>query len=142
MTTKEYLGQIERLDKMIENKLNEIYRLKQMAFNITSRCDRERVQSGSSHDKIGDGIAQLVDLESETDALVESYVNKRRMIVGQIDKINNMRYYAVLTDRFVNKMEFKEIFLKMGISERTLTSIYGNALKEFEKMYGESYLND
>ena len=56
--------------------------------------------------------------------------------------MNNMRYYAVLTDRFVNKMEFKEIFLKMGISERTLTSIYGNALKEFEKMYGESYLND
>ena len=28
MTTKEYLNQIERLDKMITNKLSEIYQLK------------------------------------------------------------------------------------------------------------------
>ena len=42
MTTQNYLSQIERLEKMIENKLSEIYRLKAMACGITNSTESER----------------------------------------------------------------------------------------------------
>ena len=50
MTTQNYLSQIERLEKMIENKLSEIYRLKEMACGITNSTESERVQTSIKND--------------------------------------------------------------------------------------------
>ena len=90
MTTKEYLNQIERLDKMITNKLSEIYQLKIMACSITVSGDSERVQTSGNHDKLGSTIAKIVDLERETDELVDSLVDKRKEILRQIDNMKNI----------------------------------------------------
>lgn len=141
MTTKEYLGQISRYDLMIENKLSELYRIKQMAVNISAPVNSDRVQTSGSKDKICESITKIVDLEREIDAIIDEYVEKKRKIVSQIDSMQDNSYYSVLTDKYVNKMEFKDIFLKMKVSDRTMYSIYGRALKEFENLYGETYLD-
>lgn len=140
MTTKQYLGQIERLNRMIENKLSEIYEIKSMACNISVPTDKERVQSSGAKDRLGDAIAKLVDLERETDELVDMFIAKRKHIIEQIDQIEKKEHYLILTYKYVQCMDFKSIFLKMGISERKMYSIYGQALKEFEKLYGNEYL--
>lgn len=140
MTTKQYLGQIERLNRMIENKVIEVGQIRSMACNISAPIDKERVQSSSSYDKIGEKVARLVDLENETDELIKSFVEKRKHIISQIDSIDRKEYYLVLTYRYVQFMDFKEIFLKMGISERNMYYYYGQALKEFEKKFGSEYL--
>ena len=142
MTTKQYLGQIERLNRMIENKVIEVGRIRSMACNISAPIDKERVQSSSSYDKIGEKVARLVDLENETDELIKSFVEKRKHIISQIDSIDRKEYYLVLTYRYVQFMDFKEIFLKMGISERNMYYYYGQALKEFEKKFGSEYLEN
>lgn len=142
MTTKQYLGQIERLNSMIENKVIEVGQIRSMAYNISAPIDKERVQSSSSYDKIGEKVARLVDLENETDELIKSFVEKRKHIISQIDSIDRKEYYLVLTYRYVQFMDFKEIFLKMGISERNMYNYYGQALKEFEKKFGSEYLEN
>lgn len=141
MTTKQYLGQIERLNRMIENKMVEAKQIRNMACNISVPLDKERVQTSTNYDKLGDSVSKLVDIEKETDELVDKYVDLRRKIITQIDKMENKDFYLVLTYRFVQSLDFKDIFLKMGISERTMYSIYGQALKEFETVYGVEYLN-
>lgn len=142
MTTKQYLGQIERLNRMIENKVIEVGQIRSMACNISAPIDKERVQSSSSYDKIGEKVARLVDLENETDELIKSFVEKRKHIISQIDSIDRKEYYLVLTYRYVQFMDFKEIFLKMGISERNMYYYYGQALKEFEKKFGSEYMEN
>lgn len=142
MTTKQYLGQIERLNRMIENKMVESKQIRNMVCNISVPLDKERVQTSSNYDKLGDGVSKLVDIEKETDELVDKYVNTRRKIISQIDKMENRDFYLVLTYKFVQSLEFKDIFLKMGIAERTMYSIYGQALKEFESLYGKEYLKN
>lgn len=42
MTTKQYLNQIYRLDRMINNKLSEIYQLKSLACTISVANDGEK----------------------------------------------------------------------------------------------------
>lgn len=52
MNTKTYLNQISRLDKMIQNKLSETYRLKTIACSVTVSTDKEAVDVSSDKDKL------------------------------------------------------------------------------------------
>lgn len=142
MTTKNYLGQIDRLEKMIQNKLSEIYQLKTMACSVTVSNDGERVQTSSDKDQLGSTVAKIVDLEKETDNLVDSFSDKRKHIIEQIDRIDNADYYHVLSMRYVGKNTFEDIAQKTNWSIRKVFSIHGKALHEFEKLYGEEYLEN
>lgn len=140
MTTKSYLGQIERLDRMIQNKLSEIYQLKTMACSVTVSNDGERVQNSGDKDRMGSTVAKIVDLERETDELVDSFVRKRNRIIEQIDSIENLDFYHVLSMRYVARDTFETISVKTNWSIRKIFSLHGKALLEFEKMYGSEYL--
>ena len=140
MTTKSYLGQIERLDRMIQNKLSEIYQLKTMACSVTVSNDGERIQNSGDKDRMGSAVAKIVDLERETDELVDSFVRKRNRIIEQIDSIENLDFYHVLSMRYVARDTFETISVKTNWSIRKIFSLHGKALLEFEKMYGSEYL--
>ena len=115
MTTKSYLSQIERLDRMIQNKLSEIYQLKTMACSVTVSNDGDRVQNSGDKDRMGTTVAKIVDLERETDELVDSFVEKRKRIVEQIDSIDNIDYYNVLSMRYVSRDTFESISEKDNV---------------------------
>lgn len=140
MDTKQYLSQIERLDKMIQNKLSEIYQLKTMACSVTVSNEKERVQTSSDKDRLGSTVAKIVDLEKETDRLVDSFIDKRNHIIGQIDGLDNVDYYNVLSMRYVGRDTYEEIANKTNWSIRKVFSMHGEALKEFERLYGREYL--
>lgn len=142
MTTKEYLSKIERLEKMIQNKLAEIYQLKTMACSVTVSGENERVQTSSDKDRMGSTVAKIVDLEKETDHLVDSFINQRNHIIDQIDGIEDMNMYHVLSSRYVGKKTFDEIASDMNYSRMQINRIHGKALLEFEKLYGNEYLKE
>lgn len=140
MDTKQYLSQIERLDKMIQNKLSEIYQLKTMACSITVSNENDRVQTSSDNDRLGSVVSKIVDLEKETNKLVDSFIDKRSHIISQIDELDNIDYYHVLSMRYVARNTFEEIASKTNWSIRKVFSIHGEALKEFERLYGTEYI--
>ena len=126
---------------MITNKLSEIYQLKIMACSITVSGDSERVQTSGNHDKLGSTIAKIVDLERETDELVDSLVDKRKEILRQIDNMKNIDNYDVLHKHYVERRTFQDIADSENWSIRQVFNIHGRALQEFEKMYGDTYLH-
>ena len=141
METKQYLNQIERLEKQIQNKLAEIYQLKTMACSVTvSNSDGERVQTSTDKDRLGSTVAKIVDLEKETDKLVDEFVDKRNHIIKQIDSMENADYYHILSLRYVSRDTFDNIAGKTGWSKRHVLRIHGQALLEFEKKYGSEYV--
>lgn len=141
MDTKAYLKQIERLDRMIQNKLVEIYQLKTIACNATVSNENERVQTSADKDRLGSTVAKIIDLEKETDMLVTDFVNKRKHIIEQIDRIEDINMYHVLSARYVAKKTFDEIADELNYSRMQVNRIHGKALLEFEKRYGHEYLN-
>lgn len=141
MDTKAYLKQIERLDRMIQNKLVEIYQLKTIACNATVSNENERVQTSADKDRLGSTVAKIIDLEKETDILVTDFVNKRKHIIEQIDRIEDINMYHVLSARYVAKKTFDEIADELNYSRMQVNRIHGKALLEFEKRYGHEYLN-
>lgn len=140
MTTKTYLQQIERLEKMIQNKLSEIYRLKTMSCSVSISNDKDKVQTSADKDRLGATVAKIVDLERETDALVDNFIDKRNHIISQIDNIGNTDYYNILSLRYINSNTFDDIAKATDWSIRQVFNIHGKALLEFEKLYGSEYL--
>lgn len=141
MKTQDYLKQIERLDRMIQNKLSEICQLRHMATSITIPPKEVNVQTSSDKDRVGTAVAKIVDMENETNKLVDEYIDKRKAIINQIDYIEDANMYHVLHEKYVMRKDLSTIAVEMGYSFKQVCRIHGKALNEFEKLYGNEYLN-
>lgn len=142
MDTKQYLSQIKRLDRKIQNKLSELYNLKMMASSISVSNEGERVQTSGNKDQLGAVVAKIVDMEKEIDKMVDLFVYTRSEIISQIDSMDDLDSYDILSMRYVAGKTFHEISEKTGWSIRKVFSLHGKALLEFEKKYGREYLEN
>lgn len=140
MNTKQYLNQIARINRMINNKLAEIYQLKTMVCSISVSANEDKVQSSSDKDKLGSAVAKIVDLENEINKAIDIYVDKKERIVSQIDSIKDIMEYQVLFSRYIEHKTFEQIAEDNDYSVRQILRIHGNALVEFEKKFGQEYL--
>ena len=140
MTTKDYLNQISRLNRMINNKLSEISQLRELSRSISAVKNEERVMSSSDPDKIGATYAKIDEMECNLDKMIDEYIEKKNLIIGQIDGIENEDYYNILFSRYIEKKTFEVIATEMKYSWRQIIRLHGKALKAFEEKYGNSYL--
>ena len=141
MTTKEYLSQISRLNRMIQNKLSDISQLRELSLGISAISNEERVQCTPNHDKLGTAYCKIEEMEEKLNEMVDEYVDKKEMIISQIDNMEDETYYDILFSRYIEKKTFEKIASDMNYSFRNTTRLHGKALKEFEKKYGYLYLD-
>lgn len=142
METKAYLQQISRLDRMIKNKMTELSQFKELTYGLSAISNEERVQTTLDPDKFSGKVAKICEIEKKIDALIDEYVDKKQMIVSQIDSMENETYYDVLFSRYIEKKNFEKIADEMGYSWRQIIRLHGRALQEFEKKYGKTYKNE
>ena len=140
MKTKDYLSQVSRLNKMINNKLSEIYQLRELSVSISAIGNDEKVQTSPNFDKIGTAIAKIDELESNLDKMIDEYLVKRERIIAQIDTMEEESVYQILFSRYIEKKTFEKIATEMEYSWRQIVRLHGKALQQFEKKYGEEYL--
>ena len=140
MKTKEYLSQVSRLNKMINNKLSEISQLRELSVSISAIGNDEKVQTSPNFDKIGTAIAKIDELESNLDKMIDEYLVKRERIIAQIDTMEEESVYQILFSRYIEKKTFEKIATEMEYSWRQIVRLHGKALQQFEKKYGEEYL--
>ena len=84
MTTKEYLQQIGKLNKMINNKMIELAQMKEMAYSIKAVGTDERVMSSSDPDKTGCAYAKIEEMEEKINGMIDNYVDTKEKIINQI----------------------------------------------------------
>ena len=140
MKTKDYLSQVSRLNKMINNKLSEIHQLRELSVSISAIGNDEKVQTSPNFDKIGTAIAKIDELENNLDKMIDEYLVKRERIIAQIDTMEEENVYQILFSRYIEKKTFEKIATEMEYSWRQIVRLHGKALQQFEKKYGEEYL--
>lgn len=136
MQTREYLSQIVRFDRMIENRKMEIEQLRSIATSTTIPPKDVNVKSSSDKDKMGNTVVKIVELEKETSVII----SQRSKILRQIENIPDAKMYEVLYQKFVDNKTNKEIKLENITSVRRVQQILNDALAKFESMYGYQYL--
>lgn len=140
MTTKQYLNQIARINRTINNKLAEIYQLKTMVCSISVSMNKDKVQTSQGNDILGNAVAKIIDLENEINKAIDAYIDKKEQIISQIDSIQDIMEYQVLFSRYIEFKTFEQISVDNNYSVRQILRIHGNALVEFEKKFGQEYL--
>lgn len=137
-SAKEYLMQIKLCEIHINNKLEDLDKLKSMIFKITTTLKQDVVSSSGNQDKLGDAIAKIVDLETEINQAIDDFIDKKREISSIIDKVKNAEQLQVLHKRYLEHKRWEEIACEMNMTFRNVCYIHGRALETVERiMKGE-----
>ena len=145
MTTKEYLGQMRNVDRFIRDKLEEAEKWSTIAEKTTGTLNEICVQSTKQPDKMANAVVRLVDLVEESDQLALKLINLKELITRQIDELHKMGYnmeYTILKSYYVHERSLAYIALDSHYSYKQTKRNYDKALRRFESIFGESYLND
>lgn len=137
MNTQEYLGQIRRLNLMIENTSMDIMRFKALAESITVPMDKERVQTSGTSDIVGDNVTAYVTLQQRGD--VKAWVQARNQIIAQISSLSDSESYDILYKKYVLDKDMPTIAESFGCTTGQAYKILRKATAKFELKYRETY---
>lgn len=127
---KDYLNKAKSVDNLINSRLLELQNLRRLSVSLSSSGGSEAVASSgketANYTKI---VEKIIDLENQIDTEIDEYIDTRGKVKDSINKLEDNDEKAVLINRFINNMGFKDICKEMNISERNIYIIYDNALK-------------
>ena len=136
MDAKAYLKQIKLYDTHIDNKLEELKRLKDMVLRITSTMKDEVVSSSGNQDKFGDTMAKIVDLQDEINKTVDEYIDLKAGISAVVDLVTDADELAVLCKRYMQYKTWEQIADEMHMTYRNVCYIHGRALQTVNRLIG------
>lgn len=148
MDTRIYLGQLKNLDNRIKDLIKESERWHNIAIS-TGGIDysEDKVQTSPNYDKIGNAVSMAVDYQRKCELQAKEYTQLRRDIIEQIKGINGTTeengelYYNLLYGHYVDGKSFSNLVVDENYSYRQIKRYFNSALKEFERIYGELYLD-
>lgn len=131
---KEYLGQVRLLDELIQNKAVEAYQLRCLATSCTAPTDREPMGSGGVSDRVGNIVAKLVDLENETNRIIDQYIDLKQEVIQVIESVKNPLWYTILHKYYIQYKTFVQIADEEGYAYPYVCEIHGKAIAEVQKI--------
>lgn len=134
MTAKQFLSQARRIDKRIDNYVEEITQLLTLATKTTPSNAQERVQSSGTGDKVGDGASKIADLQREMDEWVDELLIKKEEIRKVIEQVDDTDCYDLLYKRYILYKKWEQIAVDKDITTMGVWKMHGRALKKVEKI--------
>lgn len=131
MKAKDYLQQISKLDKMIQNKMIEKEQWKDMATSTTASSDGERVQSSGSQQKMADAVCKYVAIEAEINSQIDKLIELKKDVISTIEQLPSTEYdlLHIVYIQFKSFEEAAEIYKK---TYSWATTVHGRALKHVQ----------
>lgn len=133
-TPKEYLRQLRTAEIKIEQKEEELERLKASLESISTGTDSERVQT-TPKDRLSEEVPIIADLEKEINSDLGAMLMLRNKIINEIQSMDNPVYINILYKRYVQYKSLEEIAVEMSYSYTRLRHLHGRALQGFKKKY-------
>lgn len=137
MSAKEYLEQVKLFDAHINNKLDELERLKGLVMKVTSTWKGDVVSGSGNQDKLGDAIARIVDLQREVNQAIDDYIDKQKEIGAILDQITDPDQLRVLYKRYFDGLTWEQIACDMHMTYRNVCYIHGRALQAVGRLLGD-----
>ena len=131
MTAKEFLLQIKKLDKLIENKMAEAHHWREIASNTSVDMSRERVQSTGNHDIVANAICAYLDIDAEIARRLDELVAAKNDVISVIEQLNATEY-DILHKIYVQGFTLQEVASLYDRRYEWATTTQGRALKHVQ----------
>lgn len=125
--------QLKKIDVMINNKLQEQSRWRDIACRTTARVGGERVQSSGSKTRMADAIDRYVDLEKEIDECIDRLIDKRQEIIKTIEQLEPIEY-DMLHKVYVQYRTIDEFAEMYNKTYSWGTTMHGRALESLQRI--------
>ena len=129
---KEYLRQLRRLELCIEQRQEELNRLREL-IGCNAIDYGERVQTSPSADSIPNEVIRRAELEADISRKIERFLQLKHKIINEIQSLDNAVYVSILYKRYVEYKSLEEIAVEMNYSYRQIKRLHGLALLDFKK---------
>ncbi len=131
MKAKEFLGQLKKLDKLIQNKLIEKNQWKMIATGTTAQMGGERVQSSGSQQKMADAVGRYVDIEKDIDKVIDKLIDTKQDVINVIEQLDAAEYdlLHMVYVQYLTLYEVADIYDK---SYSWVTTTHGRGLKHVQ----------
>lgn len=133
MRAKDYLNQISKIDRLIENKIAEMEHWKAIATGTTAYSEGDRVQSTGSMEKMADAVARYLDMEGEINADIDRLIDKKQEVISTIEQLE-VDEYDILHKIYVQFKTFQEVAAEKGKSYSWVTSKHGRGLANLQRI--------
>ena len=135
LSVKEFLNRGRRLNELIDSRLREVSRLRQLAASVSSPpADTERASGGLPQSRVENTVVKIVALEEEINAETDRLVDIHREIRTAIESLNSPKERLILRERYINDLGWEDIAVKLNYSVRQVLRVHGQALKNFAKV--------
>ena len=127
---KSRLRLVGKIDRLINNKLREIDRLKEIATSVSNPLSPNLAKSGND-DKIGTIITKIIDYQEDVAAQIDYYIDLKKQIVAEIESIESVEVMQLLYLKYIDGKTWKEIEIDMQISRAWMFRLHGIALIKY-----------
>ena len=127
---KSRLRRVGKIDRLINNKLREIDRLKEIATSVSNPLSPNLAKSGND-DKIGTIITKIIDYQEDVAAQIDYYIDLKKQIVAEIESIESVEAMQLLYLKYIDGKTWKEIEIDMQISRAWMFRLHGIALIKY-----------
>lgn len=141
MNTKDYLKQIKVLDIKIKQLEEQVVRLKTLAMSPKGMSINNNPGGKKSviseEDRLNKLVVEYIDLEQKAAMLKKQLEATRSEIIGQIQRLEDVRYIDVLYRRYVKFESYERIAREMAYSMDHVKLIHRQALEKLEEKLEE-----
>jgi flagellar capping protein FliD len=130
---RDFLNQLKKLDKMLENKEVERQQWKSIATNTVSHNESERVQSSGSQQKMADAIDKYVDMEAEIAHCIDELIETKKDVISVIEQLDTAEY-DLLHKVYVQYIPLDDVAARYNKTYSWATTIHGKALKNVKRI--------
>lgn len=127
---KSRLRLVGKIDRLINNKLREIDRLKEIAASVSNPLSPNLAKSGND-DKIGTIITKIIDYQEDVAAQIDYYIDLKKQIVAEIESIEDSQMSELLYMRYIDDRSWKEIEILMKLSRGWIFKLHGKSLQAY-----------
>lgn len=146
MKAKEFLKQVEKWDKIIDNKLIEQKQWKDIACNTTAgsksilingeQHSMDRVQSSGNQQKMADAIIKYVDIETEINQYINELYAAKKAVLEVIEQLE-VHEYDLLHKVYIQHFPLWDAAEELNKSYTWAKSVHGRALQKVQKILDE-----
>lgn len=142
MKAKEYLQQVKKIDKLIENKLIEKEQWFAIATGTTaSSDDGDRVQSSGSQQKMADAVCKMVEIQEEINNLIDMYIDTKQGVIKTIEQLPADEY-DVLHKIYIQDMNMNDVADVKNKSREWVRQTHGRGISTVQRFLGKKKKNN
>lgn len=134
MTAKEYLQQIELLNKKINHRIREAERLHALITGGALTYNPDKIRTSVSRAQ-EERLERYIDMQREINESIEDMVDLKHKIIREIHCIDagdkTATYIEILFRRYIELTPLTKIAEEMGYNYKWLCQLHGFALTTF-----------